>query len=130
MFDIEGKLRQYCGGWDIAIQAELIGPGIQGNIYKLAKHEVRFFDVFNIAAGAYFIPSEAQKFIEKIGLTFVPVLGEYVFSEKTTVDELLQMAEGNSALYPTQREGLVFKFIGDGGVSFKSISNSYLEKQK
>jgi RNA ligase (TIGR02306 family) len=128
--DIEGKLRQHSYGWDIAIQGELVGPGIQGNIYKLSKHEVRFFDVFNIAAGAYLIPSEALRLIEKMGLTFVPVLGEYVFTENTTVDKLLEMADGNSALFPTQREGLVFKFVGDGGLTFKVISNSYLEKQK
>jgi RNA ligase (TIGR02306 family) len=128
--EIEQKLRQYGEGFDIAIQGELLGPGIQGNIYKLAKPDVRFFDVFNITAGCYLIPSEARRLIEKMELTFVPVLGEYVFRENTTVDGLLAMADGNSALAPTQREGLVFKFVGDGGVSFKCISNRYLEKQK
>jgi RNA ligase (TIGR02306 family) len=128
--DIESKLRHYSGGFDIAIQGELIGPGIQGNIYKLAKHTVRFFDVFNISAFAYFNPLEAQKFIEKMGLNFVPVLGEYIFNDSTTVDKLLEMAEGHSQLYATQREGLVFKFVGNDGLTFKVISNSYLEKQK
>ena len=44
--ELEGKMRE-CGGisnW--AIQGELIGPGIQGNIYKLSQPEFRIFDVY------------------------------------------------------------------------------------
>jgi RNA ligase (TIGR02306 family) len=45
-FKLREKLTAY--GVNIAIQGELIGPGIQGNPYKLSTHTFRPFTVFNI----------------------------------------------------------------------------------
>jgi hypothetical protein len=47
------------------------------------------------------------------------------------VDDILQIAEDMSELnINTNREGIVFKCIEDSSISFKSISNSFLLKQK
>jgi len=54
---IEEKMRNETDeNWDFAIQGELIGPGIQGNIYNLKEVEFRVFDVYDITNGCYLNP--------------------------------------------------------------------------
>jgi RNA ligase (TIGR02306 family) len=130
--DIEEKMRQF--GEDFAIQGELIGPGIQGNIYKLSKPEFHVFDVYNVTAGVYLTPIQRQALIEKMGLKHVPVLNYGADLSDTLqikdVDDLLKFAEGKSGLCKTQeREGVVFK-EHNGGFTFKAISNKYLLGEK
>jgi RNA ligase (TIGR02306 family) len=125
--DIEGKMRG-CGDGDWAIQGELIGPGIQGNIYKLSKPELYVFDVYNIQAGNYLKPVYRRALIERMGLKHVPVI--WSTWELSEVDSILAQAEGRAWLNKDQeREGIVFKEV-KGGMSFKAISNSYLLHQK
>jgi RNA ligase (TIGR02306 family) len=112
--------------YDIAIQGELIGPGIQGNIYKLSKPEFRVFDCYHINSGKYFEPAVRRHFVDSLELLHVPVL----FVDKDlgvgSVEEILQWAEDKSKLNPSvEREGIVFKHVA-GGMTFKSISNKYL----
>lgn len=131
---IEEKMRNAVGD-NIAIQGELIGPGIQGNIYKLSKPEFHVFDIYDIDAGAYLRPEFRRALVARMGLTHVPVLTHGVLTlgknlGVSAVDELLLWAEGESVLTDKQeREGIVFKCL-DGGMSFKAISNAYLIKQK
>jgi len=127
---IEDKMRAVPTGGDFAIQGELIGPGIQGNIYKLSKPEFRVFDVYNISGGFYMNPAARRKLIETMGLKHVPVITDGKDLGCGTVDELLLWAEGASAINSTQeREGIVFKQM-DGGMTFKAISNKYLLGEK
>ena len=127
---IEEKMRAVPTGGDFAIQGELIGPGIQGNIYKLSKPEFRVFDVYNISGGFYMNPAARRKLIETMGLNHVPVITDGKDLGCGTVDELLLWAEGASAINSTQeREGIVFKQM-DGGMTFKAISNKYLLSEK
>ena len=126
--DIEGKMWASPPGGDFAIQGELIGPGIQGNIYKLSKPEFRVFDVYSISGGYYLAPSNRREFINAMGLLHVPVISTYEDLGVGAVEELLLWAEGPSAITPTQeREGTVFKQV-NGGMTFKAISNRYLLK--
>ena len=109
-----------------AIQGELVGPGIQGNIYKLSKPMFFVFDIYDIKEGAYMNPVERQAMIKVLQLNHVPVLTNDKDLGIGTVDELLLWAEGKSFLNGKQeREGIVFKQI-DGGMTFKAISNKYL----
>ena len=109
-----------------AIQGELVGPGIQGNIYKLSKPMFFVFDIYDIKKGAYMNPVERQAMIKVLQLNHVPVLTNDKDLGIGTVDELLVWAEGKSFLNGKQeREGIVFKQI-DGGMTFKAISNKYL----
>jgi hypothetical protein len=50
----------------------------------------------------------------------------------TEIDELLEFANGTSALNDTMREGLVFNAFNDigGRIHFKVISNNYLLKNE
>jgi RNA ligase (TIGR02306 family) len=121
---IEEKMReQFCLA-DYAIQGELIGPGIQGNIYKLSKPEFHVFDVYNIQYGQYLKPALRRAVVKRMGLNHVPVIwSTWKLSE---VDSILAQAEGRAWLNGDQeREGIVFKQV-DGGMSFKAISNKYM----
>jgi RNA ligase (TIGR02306 family) len=123
--DIEDKMK-ICRLNDFAIQGELIGPGIQGNIYKLNNPEFRVFDMYDIKAGAYLYPHDRRAQIMVMGLQHAPLLLVDKDLGVGSIDEILQSAEGKSKLNDRQeREGIVFKEV-NGGMSFKAISNSYL----
>lgn len=126
--DIEQKLIDVFGDKDIAIQGELIGPGIQQNVYKLTKHEFHVFDIFDVHAGTYLYPEFRHKLVEKLGLKHVPVIALNKDLGTGEVDYILEWAEGKSILNDKQeREGIVFKEMR-GGMTFKAISNAYLLK--
>lgn len=127
--NIEQKMRDETDeNWQFAIQGELIGPGIQGNIYKLSEPEFRVFDVYDITNGCYLNPAVRRTLIENMGLTHVPVLT--TFMRLLPVQDLLTLAESKSALNnKVEREGIVFK-EENGGMSFKAISNNYLLGEK
>jgi RNA ligase (TIGR02306 family) len=126
--DIEAKMRETGPDAQFAIQGELIGPGIQGNIYKLSKPEFHVFDVYNIQAGYYLTPVFRRALIQRMGLKHVPVIwSTWKLSE---VDSILAQAEGRAWLNKDQeREGIVFKQV-NGGMTFKAISNKYLLGEK
>lgn len=117
-----------------AIQGELIGEGIQGNPYKIKGHTLRVFNIFNIDTQEYLGLDEMREFLSKVNnddkpLELVPVLEEN-YSLPETVDEILLYAEGKSKLYNgAEREGVVIR-NKDKTISFKSISNSFLLKEK
>ena len=126
---IEEKLRN--NNYDnVAIQGELIGPGIQNNIYKLSQPEFRVFDVYNIHSGAYVDPAFRRAMVKSLGLLHVPFISVDKDLGVGSVEEILQWAEDMSILNSTvQREGIVFKEVC-GGMSFKAISNKYLLGEK
>lgn len=129
----DGALKHF--GKNIAIQAELVGPGIQGNIYKLPSTKLYVFDVFDIDKQEYLTPAERTEVLDKIdsGGLFkfnrVPVVGNFVVYDETmmsSIESILDAADGRSELNMIQdREGLVFKSLS-GRYSFKVISNKYL----
>ena len=129
---IEEKMKAVDEHWNWAIQGELIGPGIQGNIYKLTAPMFCVFDVYNIQEGGYLDPDTRRALIAKMGLYHVPVL--YIDKDLGvgSVEEILLWAEGKSVMGDIngpEREGIVFK-EANGGMSFKAISNKYLLGEK
>jgi RNA ligase (TIGR02306 family) len=132
--DIEAQMMSIDPYWDFAIQGELIGPGIQNNIYKLSRPEFYVFDVYNIQTGEYMKPEARRHLVDVMGLKHVPVIAYsaelYDTLGITDIPQLLNFAEGNSVLNPSQeREGIVFKQV-EGGMTFKAISNKYLLGEK
>lgn len=130
---IEEKMRQHSEASDLknfALQGELIGNGIQGNIYNLSGITIKFFNVFDIDRFDYLPYNQFKTVIEALQLETVPVLYES-FLLPETVDELLTLADGKSTLNPkVNREGLVFRTLDESRVSFKAISNAYLLNEK
>lgn len=113
---------------NIALQGELIGPGIQKNPYELSETDFYVFDIYDIVQQRYLNPNERRALCSILDIKHVPVYADYETDSRTTVAELLQFAEGQSILNPkAQREGLVFKNIINNE-SFKAISNAWLLK--
>lgn len=123
-YDVENVMRQN-NLRSYAIQAELLGPGIQGNIYKLPDVEFYVFDVYSVKQSRYLYPVERRELIANLGLNQVPVVCES--TTLGTMEEIISLADGKSMLYNTLREGIVFKQL-DGDMTFKSISAQYLIK--
>ncbi len=109
-----------------AIQGEIVGPGIQKNPYNLQTPKFFVFDVYDIAAEAYLLPSARELFLFQSGLESVPVL-KFGYLQEGLSDTLVE-AEGKSVLNAgTEREGLVWKHMTKP-FSFKVISNKFLLK--
>jgi len=125
--DIENKLRSL--GRNLCLQGELIGEGIQGNPYKIKGQTVKFFNVFDIDLQERVKISEFLDILGRLELDFVPYI-ETPFMLPRTVEEMVQYADGKSKLNSeTDREGVVVRSM-DNKISFKSISNKFLLKEK
>lgn len=121
-------------GHDVAIQAEAIGPGIQGNKYGLAGVTLRVFNVLNVDTCRLLDHPAKLAALAEMGLEAVPQFGTIVLDH--TVDELVAFSEGTSLLNPrAQREGIVLRpLVGEydedigGRLSFKAINPKFLLK--
>lgn len=115
-------------GQNVAIQGEIMGPGIQGNREGLAEPTLFLFDIFDIDEQRYLLPNERVNFFDMflahLGVKHVPVICH--MNPLPDVEGILRFAEGPSLNNPV-REGLVFKSC-ERDFSFKSISNAYLLK--
>jgi RNA ligase (TIGR02306 family) len=120
-------------GEELALQGELVGSGIEGNIYALTAREHRFFlyDVYHIQEGRYLRPEERVRLAAQLGVEHVPIIEpRFVLDRTQGMPELLALADGVSQLRANHaREGLVFKSL-QREISFKVISNKYLLRQK
>lgn len=68
----------------------------------------------------------AEVIVNKEGLKFVPIIdANYILPD--SVKELLDYAHGESKLYSTLREGIVFR-SKDGKQSFKAVDPLFLLK--
>lgn len=130
MYNVEQKMKE-SGMQGFAIQGELVGEGIQGNIYNIKGIDFYVYDVYDVKRSMYLCAEDRQRLASAIGLKHVPVIGNYGIARESTKDKLLHYAEGKSVLNPKQeREGCVLKSINDPSKSFKIISNKYLLKRK
>lgn len=109
----------------MAIQGECVTPNVQGNKYHVKTADLY---VFNLIYPTGRVGSlEAAKIVEKQGLKFVPIIEEAVDLKGKSVAEVLEYATGQSQLYDTLREGVVFR-SQDGVHSFKAVSPEFLMK--
>jgi RNA ligase (TIGR02306 family) len=121
-------------GHDLAVQAELIGPGIHGNKYKLTQHDIFAFNVVNLATGSLLPYGASQRVLGEMCLPAVPHVGWLKLAHD--VDGLVEMARGGSRINPTvPREGIVVRppteeFDGGlgGRLSFKVINPRFLTR--
>lgn len=135
--DLERKMGEYKK--NIAIQGEIFGEGIQGNPLNVKGQKFMVFDIWDIDAQRYILPTARLLIICEFGLTMVPVVDIMNVREciqenvkiVTTINDILEMANGMSKITTTaRREGLVFKCFGDSSLSFKAVSNAYLLKEE
>jgi hypothetical protein len=107
------------------IQGEIYGPGVQKRDYSKQEKNLAVFNFIDSKNGRW-NSSLANLMLVLHNIPFVPILDSN-FKMPDTVDELLEMANGNSVLDGKPREGFVFR-SRDGIKSFKVVSNEYLLK--
>jgi RNA ligase (TIGR02306 family) len=125
-------------GRNIALQGEVMGPGIQGNRENLDKHQFFLFDVFDIDEQRYLTPSERRSdldiallmnnplALEGHNMQHVPQLPPLILSDIVTVDKLIADADATPSIKHAVAEGIVYKSAFPGGPTFKVISNKFL----
>jgi RNA ligase (TIGR02306 family) len=128
-YNIEERLRSLR---DIAIQGEVVGPGIQKNKMGLKNVDFYVFNVVRVSTSSRLPIDESISVAESLGLKFVPILerGEsFSYSDK----ELLDKAKIKYRdFFPDARrhqeaEGIVVRSLC-GSLSFKAINNEFLLK--
>ena len=132
-YQVEDKLKAYFDetNTELAVQGELVGPGVNADRDKYQEHEWHVFKIYDITNQRFLLPSERRVLCEKFGLPHVQVVNPSikVFTEYPTMDAILKFAEGKTAR-GNEREGLVFKSNTVSNLSFKAVSNRYLMKQE
>jgi len=134
-YNIEQKLRSV---WDkgnnrIAIQGEVVGPGIQKNPLRLSDHDLFIFNVVDITNNTRFSLDMSMTITQELGLKFVPIVDKGSSFSYTKTD-LLKMAKGKYKTHFTfakdsqDREGIVIRSMC-GQISFKAINNDFLLKE-
>lgn len=135
---LDEKIKNIPGEW--FCRGEHVGPGIQGNIYKLPRTEVYFFDFYKKVEGKWVKLNfdESIAFAKQWDLPFVPVLDEhYKLPEGHTNDKgvfvsgadiMLQQSDKNTVFgnnLSHKREGFVLRLKDDYNVSFKVKNPNY-----
>lgn len=115
---------------NLAIQGEVVGPGIQKNPLALKEIDLFVFNIFDIDTGKYFNFSEFSSIVFELGLKTVPIL-EKGTDFKYTQDQLLELAKGKYEGTNNHREGIVIrpmyetKTTKGERLSFKVVNNQY-----
>ena len=123
----------------VTVIGEVFGVGVQDLHYGTKKPEFRVFDIWingrtedRDRSGRYLDTDEVVRFLEKVGLEYVPVLYEGPFTR-----EALELhTNGNTALGDGNiREGIVIRpkhgrnHDEIGRVILKSVSDAYLTRK-
>lgn len=120
-------------GCNFAVQGELCGPGIQKNRYRLSEHKFFVYDIWDIDYQRYLDFHSYHLIFNTLAnccdIDIVPTIINEINLKDVPVSKILSLAEGESDLNKTEREGLVFKTVDyyrGQVVSFKAISNKFL----
>ena len=120
-------------GRNIAIQGEIMGPGIQGNRENLPNNKLFIYDIYDIDNQRYFKPDERNNLFIDLSLLdadirMVPIWANNKLKDINieTMEQLLEYSVGRSLINPV-REGLVFK-SHNSNFTFKVINNDFLMK--
>lgn len=131
--DIPARLKEYCVAHDrqLALQGEVMGPGIQGNREELTEHQFFVFRIWDIDNKCFLDDGDFLTLSALLGLTTVPQ-GDivYFFDEYASIKEALDSADHASIKHKIA-EGDVYKSVTKvNGVTvhFKVINNKFLLK--
>lgn len=117
-------------GCSVAIQGEVMGPGIQGNKDKFNDYQFFAFNIFNIDEQEYLPYAHVLDLFGYFDVQQVPLITQNKIKPFTLFDDLdsiLEYADGRS-INAKYREGIVMKPACGKGESFKIISNKFLIK--
>jgi RNA ligase (TIGR02306 family) len=118
-------------GLRVAVQGELVGPGVQGNPGKYDKLHFKIFNIWMIGEKRYLTVQERHEWVAAFNLLFKSELEEVdsddlypvqgVISDQTMLDYFITiMTKGEGDI-----EGIVFKSIEHPERSYKYINPTY-----
>jgi RNA ligase (TIGR02306 family) len=125
-------------GSNLCIQGEMVGPGIQANRMGLKETDLYLFNLFDIDAGKYLSYHQLCQFAAKHNLKIVKKVQQIDLSmESPSVKDLLDISNELNYDNNTPAEGIVWRSACEthsdvlkSRLSFKTISNRFLEKYK
>jgi RNA ligase (TIGR02306 family) len=124
---------------NLCIQGEMAGPSIQANRMGFKEVDLYLFNLYDIDTGKYLSHTELSVFAKKHELNVVPTVHRLDFGVVGPMDtnHLLDIANNLNYDNGTPAEGIVWRSacetysdILKGRMSFKTISNRFLEKYK
>jgi len=126
-FNILNKMKKL--SIDVAIQGEIVGPGIQGNKYGLKEKDFYVYNMYNITEDIWLDYDRMKTLCDYMDLKVVPKVysGSSSFE---SVKEVLDYSKGKSTLNDTPREGVVIR-LNDCSrskrqLSFKAINPDFI----
>ena len=125
--DIENVLKKLLKKYKaqkIVIQGEICGEGIQKNKYNILGYKLFVFNL--IINDRKYRTIDIERILKPYGLQTVPIENTNVELVES-IDEMVKDAEGKSSIYNTEREGKVWRDIGNN-ISFKVINPKFLLK--
>lgn len=107
-YNIQAALRTYFPDFNIALQGEVVGPGIQGNQLGLNELEFHVFNLFDIQNRTYLSYEILLDFSRKFNIPIVSLV-ETGLSFNYSINELVELA--NRQLYSNSKpaEGIVIR---------------------
>lgn len=133
---IKDSVVAYCEltGQNLAIQLELCGPKINGNMYQFPDYRGFVFNVWDIDERRYFNTDEVSSFCSRAGLERVPELK--LMQLHDDLEQYFVDATGNSLVATSIREGMVVRPLHTeihdpamGRFSFKVVSPDYKARE-
>ena len=118
-------------GLSLAVQGEIVGPGIQGNKYGLVSQKLFIFSIWDIDNQCYLEYGMKRNICAALDVSMVPTMG-FLESDHCEPYEnprqfFLDLAKGYSSLNPAvKREGIVVRGVTRENVSFKAINDEFL----
>ena len=117
-------------GHELAIQGEMIGPKFNGNRDKNKENHFRVFRIFDITEQKFVTPEIRYAICEYLGLEHVKVIETcQIFKKLKSIDDFEKYVDRKSD-NGNRIEGVVFKRVDNGCVSFKKVSAKYLLSQE
>ena len=130
-YNIEQLLRKISltTGVSLAIQGEIVGPGIQKNRLNLKEKDLYLFNIYNIAHRVYLPHHLLSSLCNQFKIPKVPVVEEGdCFAHN--LETLIEMADANGEGIVVRPQTEIYSPILNGRLSFKVISPNYLLKTK
>ena len=114
--DLENKIRTELtwheseGLKNVAFQGELVGEGIQSNLYKLKGQTVCFYNAWDIDKQEYIDFETFLKMIEDMELKTVPILDVYYELPEKAIDLLIE-ADKTTSVFGNNPKQLIEGFV-------------------
>jgi len=117
---------------NLAIQGELVGPGIQKNTLGLPDYAFYIFSIKDLVEKRYYGIDEIEAFCKKHELNHVPIVERYVAESQHDLTWFKSRCGGSNMFNGREREGIVVRTTtheGTGMISFKVLNPKYLLKE-